>query len=316
MEIHGPAIHVARRPQNNFRETVLFRSEMCGRDGSSAYTFVRQMRSAEFLAGSRTRAGTGWAEGEHMDRGTERRAYRAHRRELWARVRAVGYMRPSADGPLIPPSLTRYVSPHDLPTVARLLDYPSAQALADELWAYRLPDLPPAPPVPAVRKRISAAQRRALWERDRGQCGLCGQPVAYEDAVVDHILPVAHGGRPTSENLQVAHPSCNAYKASSPNPRAWQERAAALQRHGRPVVWFVVEERTRQRGRVSWHVEPSSEYEALRRRHWWAVARVLAQFSTRQRALRMVWKLWGAPELCGDCQRAWADHQEDGSCPG
>lgn len=251
-----------------------------------------------------------------MDRETERRAYRAHRRALWARVRAAGYLHPSSDRSWIPPSLTRWASLHDLPAVAGLLDYPSAQALADELWAFRLPDLPTAPPVPAVRKRVSAAQRRALWERDREQCGLCGQPVAYEDAVVDHVLPVAHGGPTISENLQVAHPSCNAYKASSPNPAVWRKRVAALRQHGRPVVWFVVEERTRQRGRISWNTEPSPEYEALRRRHWWAEGRVLAEFPTRRSALRMVWKLCGAPQICGECQHAWADHREDGSCPG
>ena len=250
-----------------------------------------------------------------MDREAERRAYRAHRRNLWARVRAVGYIAASFDEPWIPPSLTRYASLNDLPTVARLLHYPSAQALAHELWVYRLPDLPPTPPIPEVRKRISASQRRALWERDQGRCGLCGQPIAYEDAVVDHVLPVAHGGTTTPENLQVTHASCNAYKSSSPNPKTWQKRVAALQRHGQPVVWMVIEEKTRQRGRLSWHVEPSPEYEALRRRHWWAEARVLAEFPTRRRALRMMWKLHGLPEVCRDCQRAWGDHQDDGSCP-
>ncbi|MGC8490095.1 MAG: HNH endonuclease [Clostridia bacterium] len=256
--------------------------------------------------------------GTGINRETERRAYRAYRQDLWGRVRAVGYIQRSPENPALPVSLTRRASPHTLATVARLLGYPQAQALVDELWAYHLPSLPPdwsGPPSPAVRKRVSAPRRRALWERDQGRCGLCGQPVTYDDAVIDHIQPVAHGGLTTPENLQMAHPSCNAYKSSSPNPSVWRTRVAAIKRGGRPVSWLVVEETIRERGRISWDVVPSPEYEAERRSHWWAKGRVVREFSTRRRALQMIWKLYALPELCGACQRAWADHQDDGSCP-
>lgn len=166
-----------------------------------------------------------------------------------------------------------------------------------------------------TRRRISAASRRALWERDQGCCGLCGQPVALAEAVVDHILPVAHGGATTPDNLQVAHGSCNAYKASSPNTDRWQGRVTLLREHAHPVEWLVVEETTRQRGRVSWEVEASPEYDRWRRRHWWAPARVLAAFPYRERALRMVWKLNAIPMPCHECGNPWSSHEDDGACP-
>lgn len=197
-----------------------------------------------------------------------------------------------------------------------MLDYPSAQALADELWAYRLPDLPPdppVPPVPAARKRISAAQRGALWERDQGRYGLCGQPVAYDDAVIDHIQPVAHGGLTAPENLEVAHPSCNAYKTSSPNPAHWQARVRALKAHG-PPAWVVVEDGRPDAG-SRWQMVLVLGFDPKTLGVWRDAHRVVAVMPTHLRALRMVWRMRGGAAPCRTCGVPLADHLEDGSCP-
>lgn len=73
-------------------------------------------------------------------------------------------------------------------------------------------------------------QQRAQWEHNKkiilatqSVCGICGKPVdksiKYPDPMsptVDHIIPVAKRGDPTSlDNLQLAHRYCNRMKSDS-----------------------------------------------------------------------------------------------------
>lgn len=51
--------------------------------------------------------------------------------------------------------------------------------------------------------------RRTIYERDQGLCGLCGDPVAYEVMELDHITPRMVGGSDAPDNLRVAHKVCN-----------------------------------------------------------------------------------------------------------
>lgn len=52
-------------------------------------------------------------------------------------------------------------------------------------------------------------------------CGICGKPVDFErkfpdplSACCDHIIPIAKGGHPFDlDNLQLAHLTCNRFKA-------------------------------------------------------------------------------------------------------
>lgn len=52
-------------------------------------------------------------------------------------------------------------------------------------------------------------------------CGICGQPVDFSikyphplSPCIDHIIPVAKGGHPSSlKNLQLAHRTCNRQKS-------------------------------------------------------------------------------------------------------
>jgi hypothetical protein len=58
-----------------------------------------------------------------------------------------------------------------------------------------------------------------LYERDEGVCGLCDEPVdravEWPDPAslsLDHVVPLALGGRHATENLQIAHLVCNLRK--------------------------------------------------------------------------------------------------------
>lgn len=61
----------------------------------------------------------------------------------------------------------------------------------------------------------------ALWERQGGHCGLCGDPINRElrypnplSKSVDHIVPLAKGGAHEQGNLQWAHLVCNNRKGA------------------------------------------------------------------------------------------------------
>ena len=40
-------------------------------------------------------------------------------------------------------------------------------------------------------------------------CGICGNPVAYKNANLDHIIPVSLGGGSVISNLRITHFKCN-----------------------------------------------------------------------------------------------------------
>jgi len=53
-------------------------------------------------------------------------------------------------------------------------------------------------------------RRQRIYRRDRGRCGLCRQPVAFDATMhLDHIVPRCAGGADDDRNLQTAHASCN-----------------------------------------------------------------------------------------------------------
>jgi 5-methylcytosine-specific restriction endonuclease McrA len=78
------------------------------------------------------------------------------------------------------------------------------------------------------RKRLDQAVRRArklgqfvesvdpqrVFERDEGICGICGGEVDREDFHVDHMVPLAKGGKHSYANVQLAHPACNLRKGA------------------------------------------------------------------------------------------------------
>lgn len=63
-----------------------------------------------------------------------------------------------------------------------------------------------------TRTPVPTELRRAVFERDGGRCVECG---GNFDLQYDHILPVAHGGATTLENLQLLCADCNRHKSDS-----------------------------------------------------------------------------------------------------
>ncbi len=58
----------------------------------------------------------------------------------------------------------------------------------------------------------------------KGICALCGEYVPLENASRDHIIPRAHGGGNTRDNIQLTHKACNNLKGDSIYPTNWRER--------------------------------------------------------------------------------------------
>lgn len=59
------------------------------------------------------------------------------------------------------------------------------------------------------RKRISAAKRRIVLERDGHRCVRCG---SARDLTMDHDIPVAKGGSNDADNLVTMCRACNEWK--------------------------------------------------------------------------------------------------------
>ena len=79
-----------------------------------------------------------------------------------------------------------------------------------------------------IRKKHSYKSLKALYERDKGICQLCGTKCNWNDKKeingativgntypsIDHILPISKGGTDEWENLQLAHFKCNWVKGA------------------------------------------------------------------------------------------------------
>lgn len=63
------------------------------------------------------------------------------------------------------------------------------------------------------RKLMTPALRRQIMERDNYTCQKCGKYMPDEVGLeVDHILPIARGGKTVPSNLQVLCSKCNGHK--------------------------------------------------------------------------------------------------------
>lgn len=64
------------------------------------------------------------------------------------------------------------------------------------------------------RKKFSQSERETIYNRSEGRCGICGRFVPYSEFTVDHIVPLAKGGKNDFDNLQCACKLCNQLKGS------------------------------------------------------------------------------------------------------
>lgn len=65
------------------------------------------------------------------------------------------------------------------------------------------------------RGRVSNEMRRKIYERDHYRCRCCGRSQNEVDLEIDHIVPIAKGGKSTSDNLQTLCTDCNKRKGTT-----------------------------------------------------------------------------------------------------
>ncbi len=66
---------------------------------------------------------------------------------------------------------------------------------------------------------------KVVWERDDHLCHLCGDEVQLDEASRDHLIPRAHGGPTTFENVALAHKKCNSRRGTKPVAEVKHDRA-------------------------------------------------------------------------------------------
>lgn len=65
-----------------------------------------------------------------------------------------------------------------------------------------------------MRKRLSKNQRAMVYKMYDGHCAYCGNKISYEEMQIDHIQPLALGGKDELSNMFPACRSCNKYKST------------------------------------------------------------------------------------------------------
>lgn len=62
--------------------------------------------------------------------------------------------------------------------------------------------------------RVEKIDRKAIIERDKWTCYICGQICTPKNVTLDHVIPLFHGGSHTADNLRVACYTCNCSKGT------------------------------------------------------------------------------------------------------
>lgn len=65
------------------------------------------------------------------------------------------------------------------------------------------------------RRRLTPAERRAVYDKMGGRCAYCGEQLNYEDMQVDHVVALRSEGEDDLANMLPACRSCNHYKRSN-----------------------------------------------------------------------------------------------------
>ena len=76
--------------------------------------------------------------------------------------------------------------------------------------------------------------RKTRWWQQKtasGTCYYCGRKVGYANLTMDHVIPLARGGRSTKDNLVPCCKECNTKKKGS-LPVEWDEYLQSLDRAG------------------------------------------------------------------------------------
>ena len=73
------------------------------------------------------------------------------------------------------------------------------------------------------RRRLTPAERRAVYDKMGGRCAYCGEQLNYEDMQVDHVVALRSEGEDDLANMLPACRSCNHYKRGNSLERAGGE---------------------------------------------------------------------------------------------
>jgi 5-methylcytosine-specific restriction endonuclease McrA len=77
-------------------------------------------------------------------------------------------------------------------------------------------DAPDDSEIRAERGKARDLRKTRWWQQKTapGFCHYCGQKVAFRDITMDHLVPLARGGRSTKDNLVPCCKECNNLKKS------------------------------------------------------------------------------------------------------
>lgn len=83
--------------------------------------------------------------------------------------------------------------------------------------------------IQAERRKARQLRKSRWWQQQtaKGVCWYCGRQVGHAGLTMDHVVPLARGGRSTRSNLVPCCKDCNTRKKTS-LPLEWEEYMAAL----------------------------------------------------------------------------------------
>lgn len=92
-------------------------------------------------------------------------------------------------------------------------------------------DAPDDAEIRAERNKARDLRKTRWWQQKTapGICHYCGNQVAFKDLTMDHLVPLARGGRSTKDNLVPCCKTCNNRKKSM-LPLEWEEYVEGLTR--------------------------------------------------------------------------------------
>lgn len=96
-----------------------------------------------------------------------------------------------------------------------------------------------------VRRSFPVEFKQQLWKGHDGLCLCCFEQIDRpEDGEVDHMTPLAKGGRDDPSNFMLAHAQCKREKHSKTLPEHWEwrvkvgkDRENLGQKHGLLALW-------------------------------------------------------------------------------
>lgn len=85
-------------------------------------------------------------------------------------------------------------------------------------------DAPGDAEIRAERGRARDLRKTRWWQQKTapGLCYYCGKNMVFQDITMDHLVPLARGGRSTKDNLVPCCKACNNLKKSM-LPLEWEE---------------------------------------------------------------------------------------------